>query len=1142
MAVAAFALLGTMLLAFAADFPKDYHRAQTSRAEDLVRLLCPERSPPIACARARELPRATSDDNWFVLGYVLLGTVAALSLTSLRTWSRSSTSRGVAGNVAAGLVVAGGACDLVENRLVHAWAGRLVDRAPFDSVPSILVALGDGPNAMLAAGALKWGCLGGAIVLVLWSMLGPPLATARPCPVYSRPKLDPEHPWDPPVPGQERLGICCSGGGIRSAAFSLGALQALRQLPKRKPLLPRAEYLAAVSGGGYIAAGLAVAEATTKNHDPPVFSPGSAEERHFRDNSSYLVPDLQRGAVGVARLLLGLVVNVLVVWLVLYVVARPVGWAIGELHKELRPAGPVALTPDPVPALRVAAVSPVACAPGAPCTGGEGGTRPNNVIYEVVLAAATDADDLPDARDESTGTLGLDLAPFDLDRAEPECTYTVTDQRLSEEGARTTVFDERRTAAQDKALTARRGLVAVKAEKAEVVRQPVVEVVAPGATTGDARCIQLARTLEVDRQPELSLRSDAAGMLPTDLLSELRVSTQPRVRSATGLRGRDDITVETWMWVTCALVGAAALGLHLALVVLRPSGRWRSARGTSPRSGKDPPPNYRERLKDQLGARRTVLLWPAVACTVVAIGLFLLLVGLPWLTQELPGWLESLSDAVGRTTGATGSGLQDYLLPGGGAVFLSVTALRRYLAGAPDTDDGRKKADAPGPLTRVWRWLSGRSKELSWYELSPAKVLLGILLAVSTVVLFVESLQYASANGPGGRLMGMAFVRDKLPYSMWRPEWQRYLLVLGVLVVFERLFDAHAWSLNPFYKRRLSSAYLEGPRLDNQYDDHPICFHHELKRPTGFPQLVVGCAVNLSEVGRVPPGRRAASFTFSSTEIGGPVVGYVGAESYWNRMRRGRRKDITVPAAMAISGAAFSPAMGKKNLGPVGSIMALANLRLGVWLPHPQYVEKSTARSWIHRPGWTWFLRELLNRYRFDEPYLYVSDGGHWENLGLVELLRRGCTTIVCINAGGDSQLAFGTIGEAIALAREELNVEFYDFDPSPLRPPPKAREDGRLLRRAVARDRPEPLATASYVRGRFRYRNRDDREGRIWLIEPALTADMPFDVHVFAESEAIFPDDSTADQVFNHRQFEAFRALGFHQAAKAAADPWLRD
>ena len=108
---------------------------------------------------------------------------------------------------------------------------------------------------------------------------------------------------------------------------------------------------------------------------------------------------------------------------------------------------------------------------------------------------------------------------------------------------------------------------------------------------------------------------------------------------------------------------------------------------------------------------------------------------------------------------------------------------------------------------------------------------------------------------------------------------------------------------------------------------------------------------------------------------------------------------------------------------------------------------------------------------------------------------------------------------------------------------PLEAAAGGRLLRREIARDKAEPLPTASYVCGRFRYPDKHDgREGRIWLIEPALTADIPFDVHVFAESEAIFPDDSTADQVFNHRQFEAFRALGHHQACKVAADPVFSD
>ena len=45
--------------------------------------------------------------------------------------------------------------------------------------------------------------------------------------------------------------------------------------------------------------------------------------------------------------------------------------------------------------------------------------------------------------------------------------------------------------------------------------------------------------------------------------------------------------------------------------------------------------------------------------------------------------------------------------------------------------------------------------------------------------------------------------------------------------------------------------------------------------------------------------------------------------------------------------------------------------------------------------------RERLANYRPDAPYLYVSDGGHWENLGIVEALRRGCTELIVISASG---------------------------------------------------------------------------------------------------------------------------------------------
>src|SRR5437879_5587219 len=64
-----------------------------------------------------------------------------------------------------------------------------------------------------------------------------------------RPRANPDDP--PPTPDSVQkttLGICCSGGGIRTATFNLGVLQGLA----KKGLLPLADYLSTVSGGGYI--------------------------------------------------------------------------------------------------------------------------------------------------------------------------------------------------------------------------------------------------------------------------------------------------------------------------------------------------------------------------------------------------------------------------------------------------------------------------------------------------------------------------------------------------------------------------------------------------------------------------------------------------------------------------------------------------------------------------------------------------------------------------------------------------------------------------------------------------------------------------------------------------------------------------
>lgn len=991
--------------------------------------------------------------------YVALGVI----LFSLFRRPRKSNERAWHPGAAAGatLLVAAGIADLVENLTLYLQLGR---REPQKAWLS----------AMRAAGVLHWSLLAASAVALALTLLTrgrSPFKMGDAC-VRPGPKTGP-HPWDPPKieadgTGSHRLGVCLSGGGIRSAAFSLGGLQALQD----KGILQNAEYLSAASGGGYLAAGWAVSDARSSAvATGQAWSQGSAEERWFRDHSSYLVPDLLGGVKGVGRLVGGVVVNFLVVWMLLFVIARPVGWAVGAVHPELAPIQPVALARDSTGALAVDRVEPL-----DPVETVVDGATVTATRYKVVLKPDTDAK--------------KNQVCFDTEAFNP--------------GDRQHCFDVRQ-------LEDRPAIIEVAAGKGRVVVQPKA-VILPRTDEpkpcADLRC-QVRSHLEIAAHPKVALK-DAAVHEPVRP-DQIEVTQQVEVRSRSGLVGRPNPKYRAWMWQgTVGLLGAGLLG-----------GLWVMGR----------------RLRDganEIGRDIALALaFAGCACLLVTIAIPALATWLPDLATNVPG---------------TSLPLGDPLLPSGGLVLAVLAAVRQYLSG---NKTGPTEAGGTSWLARVWKRLNGSKEQLSWYETSPTKIVLLVILVLGFVVCFVSQLQYPIANGPFGRLMGVSAVRDRLPDWAWWPEWLKFAFAAFLLGGFACLVDAHAWSLYPFYKRRLASAFVlerSGAKARPIDYDQLLAFtptapgwHGLPGDPCGparpGPKLVLCCSVNLSESGVVPPGRRAASFTFDADYIGGPLVGYTDAAAYWAGLPPSRQRDITITSAMAISGAAFSPAMGKKNLGPVGSVLALVNLRLGVWLPHPQQVEIRDPAwwdGWGRRPGWPWFLREVLNNYRFQRRYLYVSDGGHWDNLGLVELLRRGCTQIICISAAGDGATSFGTLAEAIALAREELGVEIT-LDPSPLRPPATAPKDPpvRELRHRTVLDTSAPFASDPFQVGHYSWRS-SGASGTIVYIETALTADLPFDVHGFAESEAVFPDDATGDQVFNHRQFEAFRALGYHQVSSS--------
>jgi hypothetical protein len=375
------------------------------------------------------------------------------------------------------------------------------------------------------------------------------------------------------------------------------------------------------------------------------------------------------------------------------------------------------------------------------------------------------------------------------------------------------------------------------------------------------------------------------------------------------------------------------------------------------------------------------------------------------------------------------------------------------------------------------------------------------------------------------------------------PFWLAVASV-AVLVVISRLNETTP-NMHLFYRERLASAFVGKRQVDRRnnraflgYGQPPwkdaILFSKlaEGEASAKLPNLIVCAALNASQ--DVPPGRLAASFTFEKDYSGGPLTGYVPTK----RMEEAAGKGVlTLPAMMAISGAALSPSMGKMTIPWLRPLLAIFNARLGVWLPNPLLDHSVGARGvrrikrridptppsfgtalpkvtkW-QRPGTLYVLREALGLNHLHRRFVYITDGGHWENLGLVELLRRGCGEILCFDAAGGDIYHFHTIAEAITLARSDLGVEI-NINLTPLRP-----VDG--------------VSPADHVTADILYP--DGTTGVLVFAKAAMASDTPEDLRDYREQDPRFPSHSTSDQLFNDRRFESYRALGAH-AAEGAVD-----
>lgn len=376
-----------------------------------------------------------------------------------------------------------------------------------------------------------------------------------------------------------------------------------------------------------------------------------------------------------------------------------------------------------------------------------------------------------------------------------------------------------------------------------------------------------------------------------------------------------------------------------------------------------------------------------------------------------------------------------------------------------------------------------------------------------------------------------------------RSVWTAFALGAAAVGALYGGGDLTSWSLHPFYRSRLASVfaqrrggaqgreavaldtYREIPRLADAQPPPTSPGTPEGGEPPPWPELVICAAANISDPGATPHGRRVSSFTFSAEAIGGPLVGYVPTSEYEDRLENLRSDVMT---AVAVSGAALSPSMGKMTYRAGRALLALANVRLGVWLPNPRNTPaRPEGRADSHpprRPRPYRLLAEMLGKNGLRDRYLYVSDGGHYENLGLVELLRRGCTQIYCFDGGGGRGIG-AALGDAVALARSELQVDIV----VPVGEMAKLEPDER------------GISHADHVVANIHYPDANGvpsakPTGQLIYARQLLTAAAPQDVHAHAKRNPKFPHDPTSDQFLTDQAFESYRAIGRLAAENALA------
>jgi hypothetical protein len=432
-------------------------------------------------------------------------------------------------------------------------------------------------------------------------------------------------------------------------------------------------------------------------------------------------------------------------------------------------------------------------------------------------------------------------------------------------------------------------------------------------------------------------------------------------------------------------------------------------------------------------------------------------------------------------------------------------------------------------------------------------VFIVIVLAILTNVLLAAFANGTHVNGPdvafprlGWFTNGVAnFAAPIYHTDVIRQSPFRLLFLVGLILFvlglfFGRLINTNKFSLHYLWRNRIIRAYLGAsnlyrqPNLFTGFDSNDNVQMHELVHRERRLLHVLNFALNLVGGEKLAwQERKAESFSVSPLHCGNYRLGYRRSKEYGKRLKPGdtaHRQGISLGTSIAISGAFVSPNMGYMQSSPViRFLMTLFNVRFGWWLGNTGRAGDGTKKTRTYDLDSPRFsvkpiVKEALGMTNDKSDYVYLSDGGHFENFGLYEMVLRRCRLIVVGDGTSDAEYTFESLGQSLRKIRIDFGIPI-DFKKFMITKPSR---DEKGVYAAVAQinyhcvDGGSPELT----------------DGTLILIKPTLIGSEERDVLNYASQNGAFPQEFIGDQWFSESQFESYRALGSHIIDVLCSEP----